>query len=303
MNHVNKLDTGTGAKIPIAKSAAPINAPSGPSQRPPQSAPQSAIHFTSSLVKVGKPSSTLDKSTPPIRSIAPMKPTASTTPIDPKIMKATASTNPTASMRPNASSQPKAPVEPAAPIRLNAPTKPAATTSPSSPIQPTVLIKPTTANQEPATVVQVPTASTLQESSAFQPISRRSLRTPPPTGPSAHRAPDSTKIIEFHPQSLPPMHLYTQLAQMWARDPFLAKGTVVMQNTFPAIFNKTFVGQLYSCFCTDTKQVIAAIGAELKCNIHYHRLSTGDLLLWTEPQIPGDNASLSRGHMFITGCE
>ncbi|KAL5315086.1 hypothetical protein ACEPPN_017737 [Leptodophora sp. 'Broadleaf-Isolate-01'] len=141
-----------------------------------------------------------------------------------------------------------------------------------------------------------PTA--LQQPAA--PLSRRSLRTPPP-GPPARSASNQVEGLDSHPQSSPPLHLISQLTQMWARDPFLGKGTVVMQNTVPVVHNKTFVGELFNCFASDRKQAIAAVGAELKCHIHYYATSTGDLFLWTEPQIPGDIGSFNRGHVFLTG--
>ena len=75
-----------------------------------------------------------------------------------------------------------------------------------------------------------------------------------------------------------------------------------MQNSAPAVFNKTFVGELFNCFASDTKEAIASIGADLNCNIHYYVISTGDLFLWTEPQTSGDIMSFNRGHVFITGC-
>lgn len=119
-----------------------------------------------------------------------------------------------------------------------------------------------------------PTA--LQQPAA--PLSRRSLRTPPP-GPPARSASNQVEGLDSHPQSSPPLHLISQLTQMWARDPFLGKGTVVMQNTVPVVHNKTFVGELFNCFASDRKQAIAAVGAELKCHIHYYATSTGDLFL------------------------
>ncbi|KAL2060017.1 hypothetical protein VTL71DRAFT_9839 [Oculimacula yallundae] len=131
------------------------------------------------------------------------------------------------------------------------------------------------------------------------PASRRSLRTPPPGLLSPVALPRAG--ADFHTRSTPPLHMTTLLAQMWARDPFLGKGTVVMQNATPAIYNKTFIGELFSCFLSDKKQAIDAIGAELKCTIHYYVTSTGDLFLWTEPVTPGDTVSFGRGHMFITG--
>ncbi|CZT12081.1 uncharacterized protein RAG0_16044 [Rhynchosporium agropyri] len=127
-------------------------------------------------------------------------------------------------------------------------------------------------------------------------ILRRSLRTPPPWAPVSKR-PEA----DFHPQSPPPLAMTTQLALMWSRDPFMGKGTVIMQNTLITIYNKTFIGKLFNCFMSDKKHKIAAIGAELKCHIHYYVTSTGDLFLWTEPQIPGDAISFKRGHAFITG--
>ena len=128
--------------------------------------------------------------------------------------------------------------------------------------------------------------------------SRRDLRTPPPTT-SIRTISEGT---ESYPQSVAPGRLSAQLAQMWAQDPFLAKGTVVMQNSAPAVFNKTFVGELFNCFASDTKEAIASIGADLNCNVHYYVISTGDLFLWPEPQTSGDIMSFNRGHVFITGC-
>ncbi|CZT46791.1 uncharacterized protein RSE6_07282 [Rhynchosporium secalis] len=127
-------------------------------------------------------------------------------------------------------------------------------------------------------------------------ILRRSLRTPSPSAPVSKR-PEA----DFHPQSPPPLAMTTQLAQMWSRDPFMGKGTVIMQNTLITIYNKTFIGKLFNCFMSDKKHTIAAIGAELKCHIHYYVTSTGDLFLWTEPQSTGDAISFKRGHTFITG--
>ncbi|XMA18301.1 hypothetical protein WAI453_011092 [Rhynchosporium graminicola] len=99
-------------------------------------------------------------------------------------------------------------------------------------------------------------------------ILRRSLRTPPPSAPVSKR-PEA----DFHPQSPPPLAMTTQLAQMWSRDPFMGTGTVIMQNTLITIYNKTFIGKLFNCFMSDKKHTIAAIGAELKCHIHYYGLS------------------------------
>jgi hypothetical protein len=59
----------------------------------------------------------------------------------------------------------------------------------------------------------------------------------------------------------------------------MENGTVVMQNTTSAVFDKTFVGKLIDCFVSDRKQAIVAIGLELKCHIRYHITSTGNLLL------------------------
>ncbi|KAH7319046.1 hypothetical protein BKA65DRAFT_94380 [Rhexocercosporidium sp. MPI-PUGE-AT-0058] len=152
----------------------------------------------------------------------------------------------------------------------------------------------------------LPTAGPVAETQAVTlhtpvaPPSRRSLRTPPPC-PPARPASNQGDRFDSHPQSPPPLHLITQLAHMWARDPFMGKGTVVMQNTVPVICNKKFVGELFTCFASDRKQAIAAISAELNCYIHYYATSTGDMFLWTEPKIPRDVSSFNRGHMFITG--
>ncbi|KAH7389092.1 hypothetical protein BKA64DRAFT_679808 [Cadophora sp. MPI-SDFR-AT-0126] len=151
-------------------------------------------------------------------------------------------------------------------------------------------------------VLQAPTTlpAGIQQTKSDPPsaaMSRRDSRTPPPTT-STRSAPRGT---DFHPQSVVPAGLSAQLAQIWAQNPFLGKGTVVMQNTVPAVFNKAFVGELFNCFASDTKQAIAAIGEELMCHIHYYVISTGDLFLWTEPHIPGDVGSFNRGHIFITG--
>jgi hypothetical protein len=93
--------------------------------------------------------------------------------------------------------------------------------------------------------------------------------------------------------------MLTTLASVWSSG--VIRGNVVMHNTVVQIFNRTFIGLLFGYFASDTKQAITAVGAELRCHLKYKVVSTGDLILWTEPHDPEDENSFNRGHMFLGG--
>ncbi|PBP19306.1 hypothetical protein BUE80_DR009917 [Diplocarpon rosae] len=114
----------------------------------------------------------------------------------------------------------------------------------------------------------------------------------------AHKSPYETSF-EGHPPSPNPAHMLKILSSVWFKDPFVAKGTVILINTVPRKFTQAFVRLVFDCFASDRKQSIAALSAELKCNLHYHMVSTGDLSFWTEPYTPGDDTSFNRAHMFF----
>lgn len=120
---------------------------------------------------------------------------------------------------------------------------------------------------------------------------------------TAHIGVGETQLIPLNGlgQSFPPADMLQTLSQMWQKDKYLSKGTIVMHNKTSVVLNKARVSQLADCFRSDSKEAMIDIGKELKCDIHYNLLSTGDLLLWTEAYTPTDVNASARGALFLQG--
>jgi len=95
-----------------------------------------------------------------------------------------------------------------------------------------------------------------------------------------------------------PGDILAKLALIRNVNPQIPVGAIVMQNLEWTVCGSPTVKLLFDCSQSETIENVVKLGDDLKAELHFE-LSKGDLIMWSEPLLPGDVKSKSSADLFL----